>query len=1110
MQTELFLNLYRFMLTARKEDELEKSLAQRGEVPFYVSSSGHEAMAALAPHLGKADWLHPHYRDKALLLARGIPVDSFLHTLFGRAESSSGGRRMPGFSYDPGLNVLSACTLVGNNALQAVGVAAAIKDDPEQPIVYCALGDGGTQEGEVLEAIAEAVRSQLPVLFVIQDNRFALSTPTAGKTFYSLPDGDAEDFYGLQIHRVDGTDAVATHEAMGAVVEATRKTRGPQVVLLNVERLVSHTNSDDHRMYREEDEIARIREHADPLRNLGQRLLKEGVSQEDLNSIEHEVEQTVTDALKTARAGTEPVAVLDAKKPLPPSSVDAAAEYRGKDDDLSLSMLEAMRESLRNHLGANGKISLYGEDIEDPKGDVFGLTRGLTDQFPGQVRNSPLTESTIVGVSIGRALAGEQPVAFLQFSDFLPLAYNQILTELGSMHWRTAGNCDCPVIVMAISGAYRPGLGPFHAQSPVAAAAHVPGVDVFMPSNAADAAGLLNAAFASGRPSIFFYPKNLLNDRDVVTSDDIDKHFVPIGKARVTRQGRHITLVSWGSTMPICERVAAALDETGVYAEVIDLRTVYPWDKDTVLASAEKTGRLLVVHEDNHTCGMGGEIVATVAEEAAKPVTVARVAQADTYVPYHFGNQMDVLPSFKSVLTRAAEMLDMDLEWEEAVKTEAGHVVVNAIGSSPSDETITITELHVGDGEGVKEGDLIASVEADKATMDISAPVDGTIDEFFLSVGDVVRVGTPLIRIKASDESVAQSTAYEEPGRPKLEKRRSAKAGRPALPEADIRTKQKVILSSIHSAVGSREMKNDDLVRMCPGWSSADIVKRTGIQHRHWIGEGESALTLGVDACRRLLAAENLDISEIDAIICSTGTPLSTTPSLACRILKELSPQSGELMMQAHDINAACSGYLYALQGAYDLLQHNPGHKILVVTSETLSPVLDSKDPQTFFLFGDAATASLISCEKRSGNINTIVRRPHVSALGAEEKILYVPSIQSREFLEMDGKPVFRIAVRKMIDMLDRACSTEGMSVDDLAMIVPHQANERIIEAIRKAIKFPTDKVFYFIKEYGNTSSNTIPLSLEALSSKFPSGDKVGMTAFGGGFTFAAGILEVL
>jgi len=192
------------------------------------------------------------------------------------------------------------------------------------------------------------------------------------------------------------------------------------------------------------------------------------------------------------------------------------------------------------------------------------------------------------------------------------------------------------------------------------------------------------------------------------------------------------------------------------------------------------------------------------------------------------------------------------------------------------------------------------------------------------------------------------------------------------------------------------------------------------------------------------------------------------------------------------------------------MLQHDPAAKILIVTSETLSPVLDSADPQTFFLFGDAATASLVSCERRGGNIHAIVRRPHLSALGAEERILYVPSIQSREFLEMDGKPVFRIAVRKMIDMLDRACAAESMTVDDLAMIVPHQANERIMEAIRKAIKFPTDKVFYFIRDYGNTSSNTIPLSLEALSKRLPAGDRVGLTAFGGGFTFAAGVLEIL
>lgn len=215
-------------------------------------------------------------------------------------------------------------------------------------------------------------------------------------------------------------------------------------------------------------------------------------------------------------------------------------------------------------------------------------------------------------------------------------------------------------------------------------------------------------------------------------------------------------------------------------------------------------------------------------------------------------------------------------------------------------------------------------------------------------------------------------------------------------------------------------------------------------------------------------------------------------------------------MMQAHDINAACSGYLYALQQAHDLLVVNSDRRVLVVTAETLSPVVRHDDPETVFLFGDAATASLISCVDRQGNINVRIRRPVLSALGSEEDVLFVPSLKSKEVVRMDGRQVFRIAVRKMIDMLGRACAESGLSLDELSMIVPHQANERIIEAIRKAIKFPTEKVFYYIRDVGNTSSNTIPLSLEALLQHRHSGDLIGLTAFGGGFTFGAGILEII
>ena len=1098
---EKLLEIYRPMVASRYTDRVQSAAAQRGEVFFYIPSSGHEASATLAPHLIDSDWLHLHYRDRALAYARGVSYETAFHGLFGKAESNSAGRRMPGFSCDRTLNIMSTPTLVGANALQAVGVAASIKTDEGNPFVLVSVGDGATQQGDFFEAVAEAVRSKLPVLFLIEDNRFALSTLTKGNTFYSLPDREADTFLGLPIHRVDGSDAVPTFEKFEEVVSSLRETRGPQIVVFNVERLESHTNADDQSTYRTEADLQHAMDNADPCANLRAQLLESGIAEEQLKAIENEVKEQIDSAFHIARKGTAPKPVFDAKKPLP----EPRAEYTGTEDNRELSMLEAMRETLKTRLSKDPKTTLLGQDIEDPKGDVFGLTRGLSKTFPEQVNNAALAESTILGVSTGQALAGDHPIAFMQFSDFMPVAYNLILSEIGAMHWRTNGQWESPMLIMAISGAYRPGLGPYHAQTMEAICAHIPGVDVFMPSTAADAAGLLNAIAESGRPSIFLFPKSLINDRSNTTSADVEKQYVPIGKARIARTGQDITLVGWGGTMPICERTAEALAETGINAEIIDLRTIFPWDEQTVLASAKKTGKLIIVHEDNQTCGMGAEIAAAITEKD-NSIKIARVTRPDTYIPYDFACQIEVLPSFKRTLEKCCTMLDVDIHWNKPVEDEAGTVTVKAIGSSPSDETITITALPVSEGDTIAEGDLLASVEADKATMDITAPVGGTIAELLAEEGDTLTVGTPLLKIASDEAAQLKPLTKEDPGTPIMEKRRVAEV---ALPKAQsLKPKASIFISNITTVFGSRHLTNDELLQGHGEWDSDAIRKRTGIENRYWIDGEENVLSLAVQAARDLLEKENLHISDIGAIICSTGTPLAMTPSLACSILHELSPEKGEVLMQAHDVNAACSGYMYALQSAFDFLTNAPEKKVLVITAETLSPMVNHDDQKTMALFGDAATASLVSCEQRPGKIGVKLSRPFLSATGVDEKVLYVPNMGSGEVIEMEGLTVFKLAVRKMIDMLDNACKERGITVDDLDMIVPHQANERIIEAIRKTIKCPPEKMFNHIRKYGNTSSNTIPIALTELIPETPSGNLVGLTAFGGGFTFGAAVVE--
>ena len=503
-EIESLQECYVAMRMARAVDEMELELVARGEAFFQASGAGHEGMAMLHQFLIPTDWLHLHYRDKALMLARGVTPSAFFHGLLATAESSSGGRQMTPFMSEPSLRILSQVTPVGNHALQAVGVASVIKDEPDRPIVVCTLGDGTSQQGEVLEAIAEAVRSELPVLFVIEDNAYSISTPTRHRTFYSLPPGylSADRYYGLQIHRLDGRDVASSSGPMGTVVSEVRHRRGPAIVVIEVDRLASHSNADDERVYRPAREIEWARRYGDPLRNLEDRLIGQGVPRATLSEIETRVLAEVWAAANLALESDPPVPEFVARPRVPQER--EAEEYRGQPDAGDrLTMCEAIRQVLRNRLASNPRVTLLGQDIEDPKGDVFGVTRGLSTEFPGRVVNSALAEATIVGVAIGQALAGHRPVGLIQFADFLPLAFNQILSELGSIHWRTRGSWRCPVILMASCGGYRPGLGPFHAQTMESILAHVPGIDVLMPAEAADAAGLLNSAFEIGTTDRF-------------------------------------------------------------------------------------------------------------------------------------------------------------------------------------------------------------------------------------------------------------------------------------------------------------------------------------------------------------------------------------------------------------------------------------------------------------------------------------------------------------------------------------------------------------------------------------------------------------------------------
>lgn len=1140
----IFKEVWRYMLTSRELDLLEQDFVQRGEAFFHVSGSGHENIAFLHPHLIADDFLSCHYRDKSLMLARGVTVKQFFLGLFAKDGSSSHGRQMCSHLSDPAINLMSMPVPVGNGALHAVGVASVIKGKASRPIVYMGIGDGGSQEGEVLDAVAQAVRDQLPVLIVVQDNAYAISTETSQRTFFSRPDAEASEYYGIPIERIDGLDPVESYQRFGEIVERMRQDRKPAIVVFKVERLNSHTNADDHRVYRAADAIETLRKNCDPVLIIENWLRDQGFAASEIDLMRKRVKAQVLLEAEEAQESPEPQPVLTAKAELPSFLTDPAQEYRGSpaqagSEQEQFVMLEALREVLKFRMAKDHRVTLFGEDLEDPKGDVFGVTRGLTQAFPGRVVNSPLSETTIVGFSIGQALAGSRPVAFLQFADFFSIAFNQIWAEMGSMHWRTGGEWKLPLIIMVSCGAFKPGLGPFHGSSMESFAAHVPGIDVFLPSTAGDAAGLLNAAFESERPTIFFYPKSCLNDRTQATSRDISRQLVPIGRGRYHRRGQHLTMVGWGNCVAMLGRAAKVLEESNITCDIIDLRSISPWDQDMVLESARRTGRLIIAQEDNLTASMASEISATVAEKAGCDVRIRRVTRPDTWIPFHFGNQLEILPSYKRILDTAVELLEGTVTWKKAPPVEAGMFILEAMGSSPSDESVTIVEWKIQPGDTVTKGMKLADAEADKAVFEISSPAEGTVEEILVPVGDMVKVATPLLRVKTAAGKVSRKlTTTDDPGVPRIHfahaptirdvlasPRGAVGAVGAAVAQLAKNTVSSLVsvankvvrdrgqpvhagIAAIAGRTGSRVVSNAEISKMCPEWNAEDIYKRIGILNRYWVAPGETALSMATEAARKVLNAKGLVLTDIDVIVVTTGSPLKITPSMACMVLAELAKGMDEApLIQAVDLSAACSGFIYGLQYAHDLLAARPDSRVLLITTEVLSPITDETDPATAPIFGDAATASIIVGASRNDEMRLLIERPILGAKGEDGSILRVPR-NTAERIFMDGPKVFLEAVKNMLTFLERACAQSGMKASELDLVIPHQANQRIINAVRQKAKLSDEKVYSVISEFGNTSSSSIPLCIERLWENLTGGQTWGLCAFGGGFTFGGAILR--
>ncbi len=622
-----------------------------------------------------------------------------------------------------------------------------------------------------------------------------------------------------------------------------------------------------------------------------------------------------------------------------------------------------------------------------------------------------------------------------------------------------------------------------------------------MPSTAGDAAGLVNAAFASARPTVLFSPKALLNDRARMTSADVDRQFVPVGRARVRRQGNDLTIVAWGNTAPIAERAADALAAAGAGCDVLDLRWLSPWDKDAVCDSVRRTRRLLVVHEDNLTGGFGAEILATVAETVGDAVAMRRVGRMDTFVPCHFGSQLEVLPSFKRTLTAAAQMLDLELSWVPPPAAPEDRLVVTALGSSPSDQRVQVVELHVKSGDPVRAGQVVASLEADKAIMEVSAPADGIVEQVHLGVGESAAVESPILTLQVARARRRQPMS-EQPGAPLLGRRR-ASVPVPAPRASELRPVQTVVIAGISACRGNGRLTNEELAPRFPQLGgAAGIFDRTGIEERVVADATQDVVSMAADAARELLRETGVGPEQLSLIICSTSTPMAIAPSTACSVLHRIAPG---VEVPAYDVLAACSGYLYGMANAWDFLRTRPGATVLLLTTETMRRVVDIDDADTSPVFADAATATLLTTKGEGRSALAVVNRPVLSARGESGASLKVPVTAPKPPVHMDGKRVFAEATRRMEVMLKRACAEAGISIQQLDMVVPHQANGRIIEAMRSRLGLPSDRVVDVIRRYGNTSSSSIPLALdEVFRSGLASSRTIGLCAFGAGYTFAA------